>query len=201
MIGSEEKLELFKSSVLKDVKKETEKIISDAKKENADMIIGMSDRYFAAAEKEREDGKAAIRAEYAKKTQSCKAQSRKDILSHRQQLVDRIFASVTQRIREFTATKEYPEYLRRVVKDCKAKAGEIKLSEVDYENRDALLGDIASAYIISCDDSIFLGGLKLIPQGEKVVYDLSFDTALELQKERFSDSFDLKIVSDRGEHK
>lgn len=193
MINSEEKLELFKSSVLRDVQKKSEKIIADAKKENADMIIGISDKYFAIAEKEREDGKNAIRARYSKIAQSSKAQARKDILSHRQLLVDRIFSSVEGRLKEFAASKDYAAYLQRSVRDCKADAGEIRLSPKDFEKRDALLGDIASLYTVKSDESIFLGGLKLIPPGGKVVYDLSFDTALELQREGFSDSFDLKL--------
>lgn len=193
MINSEEKLEQFKSSVLKEVQRKSEKIISDAKQENAKMIIDISDRHFIIAEKQIEEGKAVILSKYSGEVQSCKVKARKELLSHRLQLVEKVFGAVEQKLKDFAASGEYPGYLQKLVRESGVQAGEIKLSAKDYERCTELLGEFAKSFAVSCDDALYLGGLKLIPQGGSIVYDFSFDTALELQREGFSDSFDLKL--------
>ena len=193
MINSEEKLELLKSSVLSEVQRKSEKIIAGAKQEKAKMILDISDRHYVTAEKEIESGKSAIAGRYAKQLQSQRTLARKDILMHRRGLVEKIFSGVEKRLGEFAQSPEYAQYIRRAVDSCEAELSEIRLSGADYERRDELLGELAKSYTVSCDDAIFLGGVRLIPKSGGMVYDLSFDTALEIERERFSDSFDLKL--------
>lgn len=193
MINSEEKLELLKSSVLSEVQRKSEKIIAGAKQEKAKIILDISDKHYVTAEKEIESGKSAIAGKYAKQSQSQRIRARKDILMHRRELVEKIFSGVEKRLRDFVQSPEYADFLRRAVVGCEAQISEIRLSGADYERRGELLGELAESYTVSRDDAVFLGGVRLVPKSGGMVYDLSFDTALEIERERFSDSFDLKL--------
>ena len=190
MINSEEKLALLSDTILSETKQKAEKLVSDAEKESARIIVEASDKYCAEAKKQIAQAQSDICSKYAKEVSSRSAQAKKEILTHRNMLARQLFDDVKDRLESFRLSDDYKEYINRCIseyqKNYDIENAEIRVSPKDMQRADELLGGLPKSVRITKDDTIIYGGIKIRPADGGFVCDHSFDTALEMQTESFA---------------
>lgn len=190
MMEASEKLELFSKTVFKEASEEANKMVREARKQKDERILGVSDRYLAAAEKRIENEKDRISAELVKSTASKKLSASKEILTLRATLIGKIFDSVEERVKEYRLTPDYEKKLLSLCLDANGKMGnapcEIKLSKDDMKYESTLLSKLPAGSIAASDKTIKLGGLKMRSLSGNMLIDYSFDCEMEAQRELFT---------------
>lgn len=188
MINAEEKLERFSASLLGETWQSSEEMIKKAESESTERILHASDKYAALAKKTIKEQTKAIRLKYVKTVAAGKLEAQQAVLLHRRELTDSLFENVEKRLLGFAASEKYGDYLCGLVEKCIKESGErnvtVRLSARDFDRRNELFGRLADVQTVK-DPTIRLGGLKCTFAGSNVMYDCSFDTALEAQREAF----------------
>lgn len=129
-----------------------------------------------------------LQSEFAILLSKTREETNRKLMGKREELTDAVFTAASEKIRAFTESKEYAQFLKQ-------KAG--ALAKYSYEHvtlylrkeDESYLKAIMDAYGNSCegkiDPSIQLGGLRLECDAKGIVIDETFDTALEEQKDWF----------------
>lgn len=195
MAEEKNKLEHFKNAVFAEAEKRADSIVEQAqktvdknKKKIKKTIKTTENAEFLKIDK---DTQARIIREISAK----KLNSNRNILLHRQQLSDKIFANVEKRLSDFRNSDKYEDYLLKLVKSSAEKfpdeKGFVFIGKADEKYKEML--EKASGFNVEIKPSITLGGLIVVFSGINVVLDSSFDSALEEEKENFCNTSQLAL--------
>lgn len=194
-----EKLEKFSNSIFNDVNKKAKEILDNAQKTYDDILEKAKDEALNIAYEMIQENNNKITSKYKKIVSKAEIEARKEVLSHREELSQLIFANVKAKLNTFTLSDKYENYLVNVLKESLSnvdtKEGiEIFLSPKDMKFKDKLVGASNFKDVkISENQNIKLGGLEILFVGSNIIDDKTFDSALLEQKEIFNQSSKLKI--------
>lgn len=179
------KLDKFMVSVNSEVEAQIDSIIKDAEILKKEQLEQAEDEALLEAynriQKSVKDIEGSCRREYALKQQTL----RTDILKHREELTESIFASVRNKISEFTESDKYESYMFSLVDSEKIEGkAVIAVSQKDS----ALSAKLKSrtGWDVETNEKIKLGGLEIIDGEKGIVIDKTLDSALEEQRKNFS---------------
>ena len=103
------------------------------------------------------------------------------------ELKETLFAEVKDRVRQFTASSDYPDYLCRLIREARDFAEDDKLliflSAGDKELSDALTAKTGCPLQVSSED--FLGGIRAEIPAKNILIDNSFTTNLTAMHREF----------------
>lgn len=195
MTDQTQKLEKFKQAVfdeavskadeiIKETEARCEEILAEAKAE-AEMIVSES-----RAKAEKEHREAAQRAESAGRLDS-----RRSILTAREEIIDRVFEGVRQKLTEFRNTSDYKAMLVKRVNECAEscpdKKGEVRLAAADMKYADSLT--CGGRFEVTESAGILLGGVIVVFPEENLALDCTFDNEYRKQRSGFAGKAGLKV--------
>lgn len=140
----------------------------------------------------REIGK--IQAAAGVKAAEYEAAKRLNLVNLRNELTDSIFSDAELKIKEFTSSAEYPDFLKRSAQSLLQAIGSeivFYIRPCDTVYADALK-EIAGNAEIREDSTIRLGGIIATDKNETLRADDTLDSRLTAEKKAFFESTDLK---------
>ena len=188
---TEEKLKHFQEICMTDARERSGKMLDD---------------YMSALETTYEehvaDGKRRARMQVEAETEKLEREINKrlsigqldlkrEISRRQEELKDKLFSEVRDKLANFMETREYHELLERQVKEAREFAGEDELivymdpSDADQVQRIAMHQNA----VIKVSEYSFNGGIRAVMPGRHILIDQSFQT--KLQEERHAFKFDL----------
>lgn len=196
MSTQDEKLNKFRQAVFAEADKQAAEILSDIDKHRQEEL-----------EKAKNDALElhfhSMQAQLGQIKQDCKRdvskadlQAKRELLMRREQLSDQVFDAVRERLRAFTATGEYREYLLRKIgtalASCPTEGSQLYLTAADM----ALAPDIQRQYAglsLQQLDGGEIGGFLLKNEALGIAVDETLDSLLEGQREYFNNISGLRI--------
>jgi vacuolar-type H+-ATPase subunit E/Vma4 len=161
--------------IMKNAENEREKIISEAEEE-ADN----------AANKLYDTNIKRIQNKFARETSQQEFAGKKSILRHREELTEKLFAQVEEKL---AALRNSPEYIDIIVKKLLLtpieNGAQILISPDDMKYVDTLRKAIKNDVEFKAEESIEKGGFSVYNKAAGTIIDKSFDSALDEQKQAF----------------
>lgn len=192
-----EKLERFSKAVFKEADDKINEILTEAQNISNEKILNASDKYLVVAEKNINDETKKIHSKYVRLVATEKLNAHKDVLSHRQEIISKVFENVKAKIKAFTSSEKYEQYLVSLAQKAYAEnnelIGEVRLAGRDMKFSKALLNVLPVGFIVVEDKSIKLGGLKLSYPEINLLNDCTIDSAVEAERENFSLNPELRL--------
>lgn len=191
-----ERLEQIRQKIDKISEKDAEAIISEAKKK-AEEIISEEKRLIEQEEK----GlvlKEISRFESTerKRVSEKRFAAERKVLLRRNELVNGLFEEIEEELRSFCRKSEYRGYILRSAEEAdeKEKITEgvvVYCREVDLD----LVKELMKAYPVKVetDGSIKIGGIMLKYPEKRTYIDLTFDTKLSEEREKFSATAEMQL--------
>ncbi len=186
------KLERFKQAVFDDAEKQAKLITEAADKQRETELAqakieaqSLADSKKAAADKNEE-------ARAVRGISSKQLEAKRNVLCHREKLIDSVFDSVKNRLAAFKASGEYKLWLKEKAEKCKQTYPEHKgvlyLSPEDMTFAPELAG-----FEVKSRDSIELGGVLAVYDDMGIALDYTFDSAFEQQRSAFTEKAKLVL--------
>ena len=123
---------------------------------------------------------------YAKEEQDIK----RNLLTHREVLVRKIFSDIEEKLSKFTLSSEYPEYLYKLLSSEETSEETVVfLKPDDMKYVGFLTQRIGRKITFKADSSIKMGGLSKYDGKKAVVLDKTLDSALEDERRAFSANY------------
>lgn len=179
-----EKLHRFAEAVNADVDRQVKEILSDAETKRRTIIEDANARSAETAEKYYSDNIKKVSGKYLKEASKLELDSKKDVLRHREELTDKVFAAVAERLGEYRRSADYAVHIKKLIADCSPEAGDsVYLSPDDIKLTDLLKKDFPDVQFES-DEHIRLGGVSVFSKKGGTIADKTFDAAVsELRRD------------------
>jgi len=186
-----EKLERFTESVNIEVEEHITNLINDANEQSRITLRNAEDEALLDAynkiQKSVKETEARYRRMYALEEQKM----RMDSLRHRDELSEKIFSGIEDKLYSFAKTSSYCDYLMKIASEEKYTQNAVfAISPNDKAYSDKLSQKTGCR--IQLDDSIKIGGVMIIDSERGLIIDRTFDNALEEQKKSFSSKYSFK---------
>ncbi len=137
-----------------------------------------------------------VRSDYGKAVTAKRIELGNRMLLDRNNIKDAVFSNVKERILKFKASDDYKKFLLKSFEQCTAALGGDGFT-VSFSKDDLPLAEILKTSGIDfdavCDDSIKLGGIKVMSRDGKLTADDTLDTRLASEAEWFEKNSGLVI--------
>lgn len=185
-----EKLEMFRREIDAQAKAQTDELEQQAK-----LKAGSAEKQRAELSEREALGelaaqKSRLSSRISKELSRVDFETKRAVLAHRKELIEQFFEQTEQELRDFAQSAEYGEWLSRTVKRAFAELGEDALifaAPRDVERVKALAGNAAA------DGSIQIGGIHARSAAGTLSGDYTLDSALEEEKQAFSQQSLLRL--------
>lgn len=153
---------------------------------------GLKDAY-ELIQRDIAERKSAIVTEYAQKEYDL----RRELFMERERLAESVFAEVLDKLAEYSSTPEYRAAVVRSAKEASELCGDsactVLIKPADMSLSDEIRSCFAEASVIA-DDTVTVGGIKVICEDKGLVIDDTLDTRLSGQRAWFAMNSGLKVV-------
>lgn len=191
------KLKIFEKDIIKeaadnraDIEADLEKYRQSEMKKIEDMTL--EDTFFSL-----QSEVSDLAVSHAKAISRYGMEYKKQLFEKRQELFEKIFTAVCEKLSAFTASDEYKNYLERKINEFKAsnpcETVVIFIRNTDEKYIDFLKKTYELPCEINIDSNIKLGGLIFKDKTKPYAVDMSIDTALDGQKDWFYQNCDLSV--------
>lgn len=186
-----EKLQRFTESVNIEVEEHITKIINEANEQSRNALKSAEDEALLDAYNKIQKTVKETEAKYSRMYALEEQKMRMDSLRHREELSEKIFSDIEEKLYSFAKTPSYADYLMKIVaEENYSKCAVLSLSPNDSKYSDKLSAKTGCE--VRLDDSIKIGGVMIIDAERGVVIDRTFDNALEEQKKSFSSKYSFR---------
>jgi len=115
---------------------------------------------------------------------------KKDLFVRRNELVDNLFASVTEELKAYSQTKEYVTWSKQALEDVlstldKNQTYQLSVKPSDKATYEKLILTLDESIKLETDEDIFIGGFVLSNPAKKLQVDKTLDYQIRVQKEWF----------------
>lgn len=140
---------------------------------------------------------AAIRQEAGQRISQNEQSARHSLLQRRQAIMDEIFVSAAERLKDFAASADYPAFLQKSAARMAQTAGGASVTLFVRPDDLAAAEDLKKAFSgqaeLCADETIRIGGLRAELPGKRLRLDDTLDCRLESQREWFMEHSGLTI--------
>lgn len=176
---------IFKDAVLSQAEAKSMEIIAEAGKKRAEVL---EEAYKLCERADYDTIKAHMAQENEREFATVAGEARRELLHHREKLVEELFGEVEQNLTAFTRDARYPAWVAaRAVKHADMAAGGAALAVLvrpaDVELLSAALQKALPGCVVRPDEDILLGGCK-VSDGRRL-QDETLDDALRQARETF----------------
>ena len=188
MTDQTQKLEKFKQAVFDEAAAKADEIIKETREQCEEMVA----RAKADADYLVSESKAKADKEYRESTQRTasagKLESRRRVLTAREEIIGKVFANVREKLEAFRKTAAYETLLIKRVEECaKAypdKKGEVRVAAADMKYADKLT--CGGRFTVCESGNILLGGVMVVFTEDNLAMDCTFDNEYNRQKNGFA---------------
>ncbi len=190
MTNNKEKLDKFIHAVNEEIDSKIKAINDDAQKEKKEILDIAEIEANEAAEKYYNINSQKNSNQFVQEISNAELTAKKAVIQHRTKLVDELFSSVEQRLKEYRNSSKYADILvKKLLLMNISDDIEIQLCEEDVKYADLLKKALPSYSVtVSGSDRIKLGGMSVYIPSKGVIIDKTFDLALEENKQNFISS-------------
>lgn len=188
MTDQTQKLEKFKQAVFDEAAEKADEIIKETEEHCAEVLAQAEAEAKeliseSKAKANKESKEAAQRAE-----SSGKLEQRRNVLSARQEVIDKVFSNVCEKLEAFRESAEYEKLLVRRVEECAAavpgKRGEVRVAVADMKYAAKLT--CGGRFTVCESANILLGGIMVVFPEDNLALDCTFDNEFARQKSGFA---------------
>ncbi|HCJ40448.1 V-type ATP synthase subunit E [uncultured Ruminococcus sp.] len=195
MTDQTQKLEKFKQAVFDEAAVKAEEIIKETQEYCAQTVAQAK----AEAEELIRTSRAKVDKEVREATQRTQSagrlESRRVVLTAREEIIGRVFANVREKLAAFRQTADYEALLVKRAKECADaypdKKGEVRLAAADMKYADKLT--CGGRFTVCESGNILLGGLMVVYPEDNLAVDCTFDNEYNRQKSGFAGKAGLSI--------
>lgn len=185
-------LKNFIDAINSDVDRQIEEMLSEAEDKRTDILKNaeteaLNEQYIrirsAVTEAERKEKMIVSKEEQTSKI---------NLLTHREELVQKIFRKVEEKIMDFVQTPDYEDYLLGLLESEKIHDNTViflKPDDMKYVN--TLKETQRSNCVFMEEPSIKYGGLSIYDKSTSVLIDKTIDNMLDEEKKGFSSKYRL----------
>ncbi len=132
-------------------------------------------------------------ADFRREMSRCDYELKKSVLVHRNELITEFFAETEQKLKEFAASEQYPDYLKRSLEKIRAAIALDSATLVYARPCDVDAVRALTSCEVTADNTIRLGGLRAMCRHKNVLCDVTLDMALEDERKRFTEKTELRL--------
>ena len=176
------------SEVLGDVQKEAQDLISMAENEAKEILKKAKEQAYQNYQTVMNQAKAKAESERLKIASVAEVEMRNCLLQTKEDLVDAAFLKALDKLKEFTATKEYHDYLLKIIEQAPKLIEQGNLVvQVSARDKAWLTQDVLNRLseqlhcelTLSSQKEEFIGGCKILTVDGKITYDSTIDNRLQ----------------------
>ncbi len=187
MKNETEKLNKFKLAVFSEVEQQAQDIVSEAQLQQKQRLSEAKMQTKSEMDSQLEIIEKQYEADKVRAVSSRKLEAQRNVLTHRSEMMQKVFDTVCKNLSEFCGSDKYPDELKARL-DKIAQQTQGKKCTAYFARRDMQLAQQlceGTSFTPQQSQSITLGGVTVICEETGIAYDSSFDTALEQEKQNF----------------
>ena len=197
MATIEERFEMIQQSVMAQAEEEAEKLRAQAK-DLRDTAMKQAEEEVARELTSREQEEAAeIRVAATRSVSQKENQERRELLLRREEITRSVFQEVKKRLADYVRTPDYTRFLEETAKGlaekCSGAGTVVMLRRDDLALGDQLKSRFGADAQVAEDESIKIGGVKVVNRASGLFLDETLDSRLEDQKSWFYKSSGLSV--------
>lgn len=190
MATIEERFELIRQSVMAQAEEDAGKLRKQAKEVRETAMKQAKEQALQELGGREQDETAEIRLAATRSVAQQENAKRRELLLRREELTGKVFSNVRQRLADFVKGPDYAGFLEETAaglsEQCKDRSGTVVLlRREDIPLGKKLVSRFGADAKVEEDESIKLGGVKVMNQSAGLFLDESLDSRLEDQKSWF----------------
>ena len=189
MATIEERFQMIQQSVMAEASAEAQKLLDQAKEYKDNAMKKAEDEVLQELYGKIQDEVADIRTSSTQSVSKKETQERQNLLLRREEITKAVFDQVRRRLLDFTKTPAYTDLMVELSKElgtrCPMEGTVVMLRRDDYHLASRLGDYFGKNCRILADESIRIGGLKVMNQSSGIFMDETLDSRLEDQKPWF----------------
>ncbi len=189
MATIEERFQMIQQSVMAEASAEAQKLLDQAKEYKDNAMKKAEDEVLQELYGKIQDEVAEIRTSSTQSVSKKETQERQNLLLRREEITKAVFDQVRRRLLDFTKTPAYTDLMVELSKElgtrCPMEGTVVMLRRDDYHLASRLGDYFGKNCRILADESIRIGGLKVMNQSSGIFMDETLDSRLEDQKPWF----------------
>ncbi len=136
---------------------------------------------------------ARSEADFRREMSHCDYELKKSVLVHRNELITEFFTETEEKLKQFAASEQYSDYLRRSLEKIRAAIALDSATLIYARPCDVDAVRALTSCEVTTDTTIRLGGLRALCRNKNVLCDVTLDTALEDEKKLFTEKTELRL--------
>lgn len=180
---------MIRQSVMSQAEEEAQKLKDQAKELEENALRQAREEAARELSGRERDEAAEIRLKAAQGVSQQETKERRELLLRREEITRRVFDQVRKRLADHVETGEYPRLLEETAKvlaeKCPREGCVVLLRQEDLPLAKKLTGYFGGDARAEADESIRIGGIKVMNQAAGLFLDESLDSRLEDQKAWF----------------
>lgn len=189
MANIEERFRLIEQSVMAQAEDDAQKLRDKARELRETAIRQAEETVTRELGTRERDEAAEIRQKAARGIAQQENRQRRELLLRREEITRRVFDQVKNRLNDYVKSPEYPQFLEKTAKDlagkCPAAGSVVLLRHDDLSMAKKLGGYFGGQVQVIEDETIKLGGIRVMNEALGLFLDESLDSRLEDQKSWF----------------
>lgn len=189
MATIEERFQMIQQSVMAEASAEAQKLLDQAREYKDNAMKKAEDEVLQELYGKIQDEVAEIRTSSTQSVSKKETQERQNLLLRREEITKAVFDQVRRRLLDFTKTPAYTDLMVELSKElgtrCPMEGTVVMLRRDDYHLASRLGDYFGKNCRILADESIRIGGLKVMNQSSGIFMDETLDSRLEDQKPWF----------------
>lgn len=182
----------FIAAVNEEVNKQIEDMLGKADSEKKQKLQQAEDEILSKEYVKIRDAVTKLEAESKMIISKAEQEGRIKVLTHREELVKKIFSNVEEKLRKFVSSEKYAEFLSDLIKKESIEDGSIIYLKSDDMKYSQQLQKMTDAQCSFCEDkTIKYGGLSVYNEASSVLRNMTIDNLLEEEKKNFSSNYKL----------
>ena len=191
-LNENERLERFRQAVFDEADALAAEISGSAEQEYEQRLRKAEADARENAEHTKKETDRLLQEKQLREISSQRLGSQRNVLSHREELIDRVFDAVREKLAKFRQSEDYKTYLSRKAesarKSCPDSKGTAFVSPEDMQYAELFKG-----FEVKERDSIELGGVLFVYDDKGIALDYTLDSAVEEQRACFSQHSELAV--------
>ena len=190
---TDSKINNFRNCVLIDAKKQRDEILCEAENyENAQKQAAEKE-IFSHIYDSLQQCRIKLEKEAGEKISEASEKCRRSIIAKREEITDKVFEQLRERIEEIRTTDKYKVYLENCIKEAADAVGEGKIKIFADKRDEAAAKKIAQNMGAEFETGDILGGCRVINTDKGIVCSNALSEKLERLRESFFELADLSI--------
>ena len=181
-------LSRFQKAIFADATVKRDALLEETEQRRKKALEEKNDELLLKAYQQLQASTAKLEREASTAVSKAEMEAKRSLLVRREELSQEIFENVTKRLRDFTQSEEYSEFLKQkldALREEKKLSGSVVICrKEDLPLMERLTGDSQIA-ALQGDEEILIGGFRCQNLSEGFLADETLDMALEDQKEWF----------------